>query len=701
MTVTPWTSAWHLQAELARVLDLLARLLTVQRGRGRTPAGDVVQGLIIEHGEAEGLVAELAAHLQPRHRASRNDAQPAADTRREILNRAEAGAAAGQFLPLRHAARMFDLTDAEYDAFLLALAVEHDARFGRLVAYLNDHVGRTRPTVGLATALAGGGPQVSPAPVTLLDRPIIRDGLLELEGEGPLPGLAMKLSRGLLQRIVFGDQEPGDIATRSYPPEPGLLGRLVLDDETRRKLAAWGESKRRGDRPPLLLFSGMEGSGRTTAARGATSEAGLSLVVVTLGTEALSDSLRLARRDARWHGAALLLRTNDGGAVPDWHAAWREVHDLPLPILFAPHEEGVNAILSALPEPPAVIAIGHRDADMRSQLWRVLLPRDSGIGDDDLNELAAKFRMTPRAIAQAVHHAMADLSLAPAGARRFTRKALEAACRDVVAAGLGSLAQKLPLPYERRELVVPPEVATELDLAIAWVRHERQVLDEWGFRRRVALGRGLTALFAGPSGTGKTMAAQVLARELGLDLYRVDLSRVMSKYIGDTEKKLAELFDNSESSVLFFDEADALFGKRSEVKDAHDRYANVEIGYLLQRIEEHDGVTVLASNRVRDMDEAFVRRFHVIVNFPMPSEPDRLRIWDGMFPKVAKRDEDVDLAALAREFELSGGEIKNATLAAAYLAAAEGKPIAMRHLTAAIRREVVKAGRVLTGTAPR
>jgi SpoVK/Ycf46/Vps4 family AAA+-type ATPase len=294
-----------------------------------------------------------------------------------------------------------------------------------------------------------------------------------------------------------------------------------------------------------------------------------------------------------------------------------------------------------------------------------------------------------------VRIALADAALAAPGQRRLTGESLERACRSVTAAEVGSLAQKLPLPHRRDDLVVPAELAAELDLAVAWVRQERKVLDEWGFRRRLALGRGLTALFAGPPGTGKTMAAQVLARELGLDLYRVDLSRIMSKYIGETEKNLAQLFDQALSSVLFFDEADALFGKRSEVKDAHDRYANVEIGYLLQRMEEHDGVTVLATNRMRDMDDAFIRRFHVIAHFPMPTEPDRERIWRGMFPAQAALAGDVDFAHLAHDFELSGGEIKNAALAAAYLAADEGQPIAMAHLTRGIRREMVKAGRVV------
>jgi len=249
-----------------------------------------------------------------------------------------------------------------------------------------------------------------------------------------------------------------------------------------------------------------------------------------------------------------------------------------------------------------------------------------------------------------------------------------------------------------RNLVHPqPRVKAELELALAWVRHQVKVLGEWGFEQRAPFGYGLSTLFSGPSGTGKTMAAQVLAKQLDLDLYRVDLSRVVSKYIGETEKNLGQLFDESHRSgaILFFDEADALFGKRSEVKDAHDRYANVEIGYLLQCMEEHDGIVILATNRKQDMDEAFTRRFDIIASFPMPDETHRLRIWEGMFPHAAARDEALDCGPLARKFELSGGEIRNVVLAAAYLVANDSQPIAMRHLKQALMREQRKSGRVI------
>jgi SpoVK/Ycf46/Vps4 family AAA+-type ATPase len=262
---------------------------------------------------------------------------------------------------------------------------------------------------------------------------------------------------------------------------------------------------------------------------------------------------------------------------------------------------------------------------------------------------------------------------------------------------MGPLAQKLPLPFIWNDLIVPAPIRSELELARTWVRQQRKVLDTWGFARRVSMGRGLSMLLSGLPGTGKTMAAQVLARDLGLDLYRVDLSRTVSKYIGETEKNLSCLFDEAQASgaALFFDEADALFGKRSEVTSAHDRHANLEIGYLLQRMEEYDGVTILATNRARDLDDAFTRRFHFIIDIPMPDEAHRLKIWEGMFPVDAEREADLDFRHLAKAFEISGGEIKNTALAGAYIAAGESRPIRMADLQRAVRREFVKSGRVL------
>jgi SpoVK/Ycf46/Vps4 family AAA+-type ATPase len=228
------------------------------------------------------------------------------------------------------------------------------------------------------------------------------------------------------------------------------------------------------------------------------------------------------------------------------------------------------------------------------------------------------------------------------------------------------------------------------------VRYRMQVYGDWGFDQKLSLGKGLIALFTGPSGTGKTLSAEIMANELGLDLYKVDLSIVVSKYIGETEKNLSRVFQEAQDSnaILFFDEADALFGKRSEIKDAHDRYANIEINYLLQQVEEYEGAIILASNMKKNIDEAFLRRLHFAIEFPFPDESHRLRIWQGIFPAQAPLASELDLDFLSRKFKIAGGHIKNVALAAAFRAAEDGGVIRMEHLMLGLKREYQKLGKV-------
>jgi SpoVK/Ycf46/Vps4 family AAA+-type ATPase len=230
------------------------------------------------------------------------------------------------------------------------------------------------------------------------------------------------------------------------------------------------------------------------------------------------------------------------------------------------------------------------------------------------------------------------------------------------------------------------------------MKYRSVVFDQWGFDRKLSLGKGLNMLFAGPSGTGKTMAAEIMAGELGLDVYKIDLSTVVSKYIGETEKNLARIFAEAETSnaILFFDEADALFGKRTEVRDSHDRYANIEINYLLQKMEEHEGVVILATNFRKNMDDAFVRRMHFTVEFPLPCEADRRRIWERIWPEETPQSADLDFEFMARRFEMPGGNIRNVAMAAAFLAASDGGVVSMSHLLHGTRREYQKMGKVVS-----
>jgi SpoVK/Ycf46/Vps4 family AAA+-type ATPase len=228
--------------------------------------------------------------------------------------------------------------------------------------------------------------------------------------------------------------------------------------------------------------------------------------------------------------------------------------------------------------------------------------------------------------------------------------------------------------------------------AMAHIRFAHTVYHEWGFERKLSYGKGLSILFAGAPGTGKTMCAQVIAKQLNMELYKINLSQIVSKYIGETEKNLAAVFAEARKSncILFFDECDAIFSKRSEVKDAHDRNANVEVAYLLQQIEEHDGVSILASNLLQNSDAAFMRRITFVVHFPFPDAKMRREIYLRTLPPGAPADTDIDWNFLAEKFNLSGGHIKNIVVSAAFMAASEGRPIGMKHLLEAAVNELKK-----------
>ena len=333
------------------------------------------------------------------------------------------------------------------------------------------------------------------------------------------------------------------------------------------------------------------------------------------------------------------------------------------------------------------------DADERAQLWRAGVDGETAPGLDPA-DATAQFRLTPEQVQRAARSARVQ---ARAADRPVQAADLRAGARAQNAAGLERLARRIEPAVSLADLVLPPDVLDQLRELTVRARQRDRVLGDWQMAGPASRRRGLTALFAGASGTGKTMAAEVVAGEMGLDLYVVDLASVVDKYVGETEKNLDRIFAEAESvnGVLLFDEADALFGKRSDVADAHDRYANVEVAYLLQRMELFEGIAILATNLRSNLDEAFARRLDALIDFPEPEEADRLRLWDRCLGSLAPRAGDMDLEFLARAFKLSGGNIRNIVLAAAYMAAEAGRSISMADLVRATQREYRKLGRMV------
>ena len=389
----------------------------------------------------------------------------------------------------------------------------------------------------------------------------------------------------------------------------------------------------------------------------------------------------------------------------------------PMDALFDPDQRTAETVIAALrrlcERSPGVALCGsagsrwrevvgdHRTAELRARelasddrarIWRrVLAPNVPSITVD---ALADRFVLGADRILRAA--VTANDAAAYAGRDTPTTPELFEAARAASGDTTSGVTRPVETPFEWDDLIVPPDVRARLTDLLRAIELRPRVLGEWGFGRRLGVAQGIKVLFAGASGTGKTMAAAIIAKTLGVELHRIDLAATVSKYIGETEKNLERAFLTARraNAILFIDEADALLGKRSEVKDAHDRYANVEVAYLLQRMEDHDGVVILATNLAQNIDEAFSRRMHFVVDFPLPDAASREALWRGMFPSAVPIDADVDFGFLARRFVLAGGDIRNIVLDAAYRAAQTGESIGMPHLLRAVMQQYAKRGKV-------
>jgi SpoVK/Ycf46/Vps4 family AAA+-type ATPase len=342
--------------------------------------------------------------------------------------------------------------------------------------------------------------------------------------------------------------------------------------------------------------------------------------------------------------------------------------------------------------PPLIVTLPVASDEQRRALWGEMIGDAMALTPERWTGLAA-YRLAPE---QVLGAAIVARQRAASLSRTVEVEDLQAGARAQNSAGLNRLARRIEPRARFDDLVVPDQVEQQLRGVAARARLRQRVLDDWHMASTSSEGRGVTALFAGDSGTGKTMSAEVVAGNLGLDLYVIDLSTVVDKYIGETEKNLDRIFDQAErvNGVLLFDEADAIFGKRSEVKDARDRYANVEVAYLLQRMEQFEGIAILTTNLRANIDEAFLRRLDVLIDFPVPDPASRRRLWAQQLRPELPVSRDIDVDFLANGFKLSGGNIRNIVLASAFDAAEDGDVVSMAHVIRATAAEYRKLGRL-------
>ena len=489
------------------------------------------------------------------------------------------------------------------------------------------------------------------------------------------------------------------VATLIERPAPAPL--LVPDAALRTVREALRTHAERGDGPVPLVI-GPPGAGRhavvLTAAR-ALDRAVLSVRCAELPADArLADTLAAIEREAMLHGALIELRgaevlpaDAEAGRRDRAHALDAVLAHCPAPLVITATAELTAPLVPSRGTIP--VELGVPAEAERAILWARALP---GAEPALTEALAARYTVTGGVIERAARTAHNRAS----GHDRAVEAAdVHVGIRATVEDRLTKLGVRLDWRPRRDDLVLPEEQDAELRELVARVQHRRRVLDDWGFAAKLGKGLGLPVLFSGPPGTGKTMAAALVAGELGLDLYQIDLARMVSKYIGETEKNLAQVFDAAESghAILLFDEADALFARRTEVKSSNDRYANLEVNFLLQRMERFTGITILTTNFESGIDEAFRRRLAFHVAFPMPEADERTRLWRAVMPARAATAPDVDFAALGARFAISGGYIRNAAVRAAYLAAAAGAPIDQRHLVAAALAECAAMGKVIHG----
>jgi hypothetical protein len=579
----------------------------------------------------------------------------------------------------------FGLSQFERDLLLLCAGMELDSTFGALCAAAQGDSRRSYPTFSLALATLAK-PHWS---ALLPTAPLRHWRMIEFPSGEPITTSSLRIDERILHHLTglsYFDERLHAIlysvrARGDLPPSHTTIAH---------RIAGWWRSSGRG----LIELFGEDDSAKREIATAASAELGIGLRVLPASDIPLpalerETFCRLWEREMILGGGALLI---DCSGESDPAENNRAVHALIKrvrgPVVLATRDPSTDR---AVP----TIRIEVRKPKMSEQktIWQNALEPIAPNLNGEIDSLIEQFNLDAENIYLAGAELKERLLASP---QNSASRATWAICRDQTRQGLENLAQRIEPAATWEDLVLPAMQRQILHDMASHVRQRAKVYEQWGFAEKGRRGLGISALFAGTSGTGKTMAAEVLSNELRLDLYRIDLSSVVSKYIGETEKNLRRVFDTAEQSgaILLFDEADALFGKRTEIKDSHDRYANIEVSYLLQRMEAYRGLAILTTNRKESLDDAFLRRIRFVVQFPFPDAALRAEIWRRIFPKNTPT-ESLDLAKLSR-LNVAGGNIRNVALNAAFLAADLNEPVGMKHLLRAARTEYTKLEKPLS-----
>lgn len=688
---------------LDRVKGLLARYLHRYWYRAVQGAGQLGDLFVtIEEISAELEVGYLSPPLDlpsPERLQARIDEARASEAARR---------AASPAIPAARLARDVGLDEPELELLLVMAALQTSPGLLRASTFAWADFSQKQPNAAFAVELLADDAEHRARLEHALtpDRPLRRLHLLRLGNDRRWQPGAPVLQRPLYvpdsvcrflegQPVVGEGYPPGAAWLESEGPAPDAL---VLPDAARLGTLL-GNAARRTDRNAILLI-GEPGSGRRTVARAHALGAGRPLFVIDLAVlpwelEPFEEQLAAALRDGLLAGALTLVRCDALDDRADRRPALlgRLVRDFGLPVVLAARADAVPLLTRVLPDAhSAPLADG--PPEVRARLYRRLMDQHRFVSDPrQLIHLVETYKLRPGDLDRALR----DVRITAPTAPQLDVGALDLAVRRQIRTHLSALATPSRTTQRWDDLVVDDELRLSIEEILLHARHRDRVFREWGFSRKLGgRGRGLSCLFSGPPGTGKTMTAGLIANELGLDLYQVDLSRIVDKYVGETEKNLARLFDEASRVpvVLLFDEADSLFATRTKVESSNDRYANLEVNFLLQRMESYDGISILTTNLATGIDQAFKRRLRFRLHFDLPGAEEREVLWKSMVPPGCALADDVDFGQLARKWEMSGAIIRNAMLRAAFLAAASGGSMTQAMLTRAARAELMEMGRL-------